>query len=83
MRRTQYDIVFNILEFCLKNQKLTNIIHKCTLSWPQTKKYLIKINHYGLLEKQGKFYKTTEKGRIFLTKYKEVLAELEKQAPSP
>ena len=76
MRRTRYDIIFNILDVCTKNQKLTDILRKCALSWYQSIKYLYELNHNGLLKKNGEFYRTTEEGRIFLRKFEEVQAKL-------
>ena len=76
MRRSRYDIFSAVLDVCMKPQTVSTIMMKCSLSWSQTR-YLTALNHHGLLEKTGTYYKTTEKGLKYLGKFREVLIELD------
>ena len=73
-RRTRMDIIAKILSAALNDKLKTRIMFKASLNYNQTEEYFDFLIKAGLLRKDrsGKrtFYKTTDKGREFIAKYK-------------
>jgi predicted transcriptional regulator len=74
-RRSRYDIFLDILDACRERQTVTSILRKCGLSWNQ-RDFLVHLNHYGFLKKQGDFYKTTDEGRRFFREFEKFIIKL-------
>ena len=81
MRRSKYDLTKNILELSINGTNKTRIIEGCGLSYEQCIRYLMKLLNADLLrleQHHSKFYKTTEKGKLYIQKYGELLSLIEK-----
>lgn len=75
MRRDEIDIMKDILEISSNNYvRRTAIMYGANLNFSITKKYLENLEKDGLIEKDnnGKEYKTTKKGKEFLSKVREI-----------
>jgi len=75
-KRTPYEIIWQILDYCRKPRKLTHIIQACNLNTPRAKKYLDLLVDKEMLSKNNRKYKTTEKGLKYLTLIEEVYQAL-------
>jgi predicted transcriptional regulator len=71
LRRTAYEIVWKILDYCKESHRLTNIMQSCNLNTPTAKKYLDLLVMRNMLSKNGEMYKTTKDG----CKYIELIEE--------
>jgi len=69
MKRQSYDLAGEMLFLALSPVKKTNFIYACNLSFEIRDKYLKLLLGNGLLEKNGKYFHTTEKGIKFLETY--------------
>lgn len=73
-RRTRIDILAKILSGALNNRLKTRIMFKASLNYNQAEQYFDFLIKAGLLQRDGSgkriLYKTTEKGKEFITKYK-------------
>lgn len=69
--RSRTEIVSQILEAAANGTSKTKIMYKAFLSYAQLKEYLEVLTANGLLEYQqgDELYKTTAKGKKFLTLY--------------
>ncbi len=63
-----------ILERCLSASSKTKIVNACNLNFKTVDRYLNPLIENGLIitDKETRKYKTTEKGRMFLAKLKEI-----------
>ena len=69
--RRKIDIVADILVTIRKEKsKITHIMYKANLSHKILNKYLKQILNANLIFLEGNEYKITEKGEVFLEKYK-------------
>jgi predicted transcriptional regulator len=74
MKRSNPEIMAEILNLCRKPQCRTRIMYKTSLSWEMLQRYLTQLQSRGLLEihhSQTK-YATTQKGLKFVEKWKEL-----------
>lgn len=76
MRRKEIDIIADILEAakCPGTNK-TAIVYRTNLNFNVAGKYLIKLMESGLIYEENngnRYYKTTDKGKDFLSKVREV-----------
>jgi predicted transcriptional regulator len=69
VRRARFEIVADILQACLLPRGKTRIMCKVRLNFPQANEYLDQLVSLGLLSKKKGKYKTTEKGRQFISTY--------------
>lgn len=68
-RRTEIDIMVDILKLTQDGSKKTRILYQANLNQPRLNKYLNYLMENGLLEhinEPDNYYKTTEKGKDFL-----------------
>lgn len=79
--RSRVDIMADILNEALKDTRKTRIMYKCNLSHRQLKSYLRLLLGMRLLglfsekeESETGLFKTTEKGRDFLSAYRNLKA---------
>jgi len=61
-RRVRHDIIVEILESARHGELKTRIMNKVNLSFKQLEYYLNQLLSKNFIKKEGKFYKTTEKG---------------------
>ncbi len=77
MRRSRIDIVAEILEVAKKGVNKTAIVYKTNLNFTLAEKYLSLLEKQGLLENKSDKYVTSDRGRIFLAKARELTVQLE------
>ena len=77
MRRSRIDIVVEVLEVAKNGVNKTAIVYKTNLNFMLADKYIVLLEKQGLLENKLNKSITTEKGRIFLGKAKELTLQLE------
>ena len=76
MRRCRHDIFSAMLKEARNGAKPTPLMYASKVSYTQLVRYLKILNDEGLLEKRGRLWFTTEKGRRYLTMF-EALRQLE------
>jgi len=82
MRRSRVDIIIDILEVAMEGANKTGIVYKANLNFKLVDEFLNLLQEYGLMENKldgdAKIkYITTEKGKMFLKKTKEITLYLE------
>ena len=77
MRRSRIDIVVNILDVAKNGVNKTAIVYRSNINFTLAEKYLELLGKQGLLEKNSEKYITSDKGKIFLQKAKEITLQLE------
>ena len=75
-RRSELDIVHDILKVSRRGARKTSIMYKANLSFTQLERYLKLLEERGLIRNSDAYY-TTEKGRRFLESYGEMKKMLE------
>ncbi len=76
MRRSRLDIVIDILEVAKEEVNKTGIVYRTNLNFLLTDKYLALLIEKGFLEKRGEKYATTDAGKVFLEKAREITSQL-------
>ena len=69
MRRSRFEIVVDIMQACLLPRGKTRIMCKVKLNFTQANDYLSQLTSLGLLSQENGKYKTTDKGRQFISAY--------------
>jgi len=77
-RRGAIDILMDMLIVASKEASKTDIVYKTNLNFNVVKKYLDFLLRKGLIEADGvqrnrKSYRTTDKGRLFIRRYREAV----------
>jgi predicted transcriptional regulator len=72
MRRSRLDIIIDVLEAGKEGTNKTSIVYKANLNFKLVKEYLDLLQKHGLIENKLNKYMTTEDGKSFLDKAKEV-----------
>ena len=72
MRRGRIDIIIDVLDVAKMGVNKTSIVYRTNLNFTLADKYLDILQKYGLVENRSDKYVTTEKGKIFLEKAKEI-----------
>jgi predicted transcriptional regulator len=75
-KRTAYEIVWKILEYCKEPRRLTNVMQSCNLNTPTAKKYLNLLVLKQMLSANGENYKTTKEGLKYLELIEEAYLRL-------
>ena len=75
IRRDKTDVYHDILESAITPVRKTRLVYGSNLNFEIIKKYIIELTTSGLLEQNGNFYTTTEKGRKYI-KAQESLTKL-------
>ncbi|MEM3828557.1 MAG: winged helix-turn-helix domain-containing protein [Conexivisphaerales archaeon] len=75
-RRTRYEIIWEILEYCIKPKRITQIIQRCNLNPNSAEKYINILLDKNLLVKEGESYKTAVNGIKFIEEIKRVYERL-------
>ncbi len=76
MRRSRIDIIIDVLEVAVMGVNKTAVVYKTNLNFKLADKYLGLLQKQGFVENSVKKYKTTEKGKLFLAKAKELTLQL-------
>jgi predicted transcriptional regulator len=77
MRRSKIDIVVDVLEVTKNGVNKTAIVYKTNLNFRLAEKYLLLLEKQGFLEKKLDKYFTSDKGKIFLGKAKDLTMQLD------
>jgi len=76
IRRTAYEIVWKILDYCKEPRRLTQIMQSCNLNTPTARKYLALLILKNMLSTGGEYYETTKEGLKYLRLIEEVYLAL-------
>ncbi len=77
MRRSRIDIIIDVLDAAQMGINKTSVVYRTNLNFKLADKYLELLLKQGLVENNSDKYKTTENGKIFLEKAKEITQQLE------
>lgn len=77
MKRSRIDIIIDILEVAKMGVNKTGLVYRTNLNFKLANNYLEILQNQGLVEKRLDKYITTDKGKTFLQKAKEVTLYLE------
>ena len=77
MRRSRIDIVVKILDVAKNGVNKTAIVYRSNINFTLAGKYLNLLEKQELLENKSDKYITTDKGKVFLQKAKELTLQLE------
>jgi len=75
MRRSRIDIIIDVLDAAQMGVNKTSVVYKTNLNFKLADKYLGLLQKHGLVENRVDKYITTDKGKIFMEKAKEVTLE--------
>ena len=74
MRRDKIEIFADILKAAKNGAKKTHIVYKANLNFSTLKNHIKRLKEKGLLiQTDGGYYLTTQKGDIFLEQYMKLL----------
>ena len=76
MRRSRIDIIIDVLEVAKMGVNKTSVVYKSNLNFKLAQKYLELLQKNGLVENRVDKYITTDKGRMFLQKAKEITLQI-------
>jgi len=76
MRRSRIDIIIDVLEVAEMGVNKTSVVYKSNLNFKLAQKYLELLQKKGLVENRVDKYITTDKGKIFLQKAKELTLQI-------
>jgi predicted transcriptional regulator len=76
MRRSRIDIIIDVLEVAEMGVNKTSVVYKSNLNFKLADKYLELLQKHGLVENRVDKYITTDKGRVFLQKAKELTLQI-------
>ncbi len=76
MRRNRLEIIIGILEVAREEVNKTGIVYRTNLNFLITDKYLALLIEKGFIEKKGDKYATTDNGKAFLEKAREINSQL-------
>lgn len=76
-KRSRHEIIVEILEVAVNGANVTKIVYRANINFKMAQDYLSYLIKYGFIEilakKNGKkVYKTTDRGKTFIKKYKEL-----------
>ena len=77
MRRNRIDIIVEVLDVAKNGVNKTSIVYKTNLNFKIAERYLKLLEIRGFVENKSDKYITTNKGRIFLEKAREITLQLE------
>lgn len=75
MRRERLEIIVKVLQCCETEAIKTRVVYGANLNFRLADKYLNHLVDRGFVEVNGDKFITTEKGKAFLEKAKEVLLQ--------
>ncbi|WP_317894731.1 winged helix-turn-helix domain-containing protein [Pyrofollis japonicus] len=75
-RRNIYEIIWDILTYCRRPRRISQIMLACNLNTKTAEKYLELLTRKGFLAKQGDMYVTTDKGREYIRLFNELYKKI-------
>jgi len=85
LRRTQYEIYWEILTFCRSPKTFTNIINRCNLNSKIGQEYLQFLTEKGFLstnvDEEKSVFVTTDRAKNYLTVFSTMYRELFEKSP--
>lgn len=66
MRRSRHEIMAAVLRLCRGGSRITGVVYGCNLNFKVVKGYLMAALEAGLLWLEGRVYRTTTKGELWL-----------------
>ncbi len=76
MRRSRMDIIIDVLDVAQMGVNKTSVVYRTNLNFKLAEKYLELLQKQGLVENRVNKYLTTNKGKIFLEKARELTLQL-------
>ncbi|MCZ7372508.1 MAG: hypothetical protein O8C60_02435 [Candidatus Methanoperedens sp.] len=76
MRRSRIDIIIDVLEVAKIGINKTGVVYKTNINFKLADKYLDLLQKQGFVENIVDKYITTNKGKIFLEKAREITLQL-------
>ncbi len=76
MRRNDLDICADLLKVAMNGAIKTQLVYKANLNFNIVKKYIKRLSDNGLIKSENGHFFTTDKGSIFLAKYREFVEPL-------
>jgi len=76
MRRSRIDIIIDVLEVAKIGVNKTGVVYKTNINFKLADKYLDLLQKQGFVENIVDKYITTNKGKIFLEKAREITLQL-------
>ena len=76
MRRSRLEIIREILEVAKLGAKKTEIVYKTNLTFSRADEYLKFLMEKGLIKKEDKKWRTTEKGLKFIKNFKRLVQHM-------
>ena len=76
MRRSRIDIIIDVLEVAKIGVNKTGVVYKTNINFKLADKYLDLLQKQGFVENIVDKYITTNKGKIFLDKAREITLQL-------
>ncbi len=77
MRRSRIDIIIEVLEVAKSGVNKTSIVYRTNINFRLAEKYLELLEKQGLLVNKFEKYFTSDEGKVFLQKAKEITLQLE------
>lgn len=72
MRRSEIDIIMDILEAARRGATKTGIVYNANLNFKRADRYLDVLQRMGLAKRSSNYYHITEQGINYLEKIKEI-----------
>ena len=72
LRRSHYEMVWQILDYCRTPKKITHVIQGCNLNSKSAKEYIDLLISKDLLTNVDNNYKTTQTGYKYLKQIEEI-----------
>lgn len=88
IKRSRFEVIYQILSFCQNPRQKTHILYRCNLSYEQLKKYMEFLVTGNLLKKtenDRELYQATQHGEKFIGEYerlRRILEEAKKEYSS-
>jgi predicted transcriptional regulator len=81
VRRDRSDVYHDLLETAIKPCRKTRLVYGSNLNFEIIKRYIIELTQAEMLEQEGDFYKTTEKGCKYIDSHKALIKMTESTLP--
>ncbi len=75
-KRSRYEIVWEVLDYCSEPRKVTQIVQGCNLNSASVKDYLNLLASRHLLRVNGDLYETTEEGHRYVRRIEDIYRRL-------
>jgi len=72
LKRSHYEIVYDILRYCMRPRRISNIAQYCNLNTVNAKRYLGELLRRGFVREVAGGYVTSEKGLEYVRAFEEL-----------